>query len=43
MGLKLPWREAGPPSHLDDEVDSDHQVVNKETLSMDALQECAVS
>ena len=21
--LKLPWREAGPPNHLDDEVDSD--------------------
>ena len=29
-GSKLPWREAGPPSHYDDEVDSDHQVVNKE-------------
>ena len=21
--LKLPWREAGPPSHHDDKVDSD--------------------
>ena len=20
---KLPWREAGPPNHLDDQVDSD--------------------
>ena len=20
---KLPWREAGPPNHLDDKVDSD--------------------
>ena len=28
--FKLPWREAGPPDHLDDEVDSDHEVVNKE-------------
>jgi len=22
-GLKLPWREAGPPIHLDDKVDAD--------------------
>ena len=22
-GFKLPWREAGPPNHLDDKVDSD--------------------
>ena len=28
--FKLPWREAGPPNHLDDKVDSDQQVVNKE-------------
>ena len=28
--FKLPWREAGPPNHLDDEVDSNQQVVNKE-------------
>jgi len=21
--FKLPWREAGPPNHLDDKVDSD--------------------
>ena len=21
---KLPWREAGPPNHRDDKVDSDH-------------------
>ena len=28
--FKLPWREAGPPNHHDDKVDSDEQVVNKE-------------
>ena len=28
--FKLPWREAGPPSHFDDRVDSDQLVVNKE-------------
>ena len=28
--LKLPWREAGPPDHLNDEVDSDQYVVNQE-------------
>jgi len=28
-GFKLPWREAGPPNHHDDEVNSDQQVVNK--------------
>jgi len=28
--LKLPWREAGPPNHHNDEVDSDQYVVNKE-------------
>ena len=22
--FKFPWREAGPPNHLNDEVDSDH-------------------
>jgi len=27
---KVPWREAGPPNHLDDKVDSDQSVVNKE-------------
>ena len=26
----LPWCEAGPPNHLDDEVDPDQQVSNKE-------------
>jgi len=26
----LPWREAGPPNHHDDKVDSDQYVVNKE-------------
>ena len=28
--FKLPWREAGPPNHLNDKVDSDQYVVNKE-------------
>ena len=28
--FKLPWREAGPPNHHDDKVDSDQPVVNKE-------------
>ena len=28
--IKLPWREAGPPNHLDDAVVLDQQVVNKE-------------
>jgi len=28
--FKLPWREAGRPNNLDDKVDSNHQVVNKE-------------
>jgi hypothetical protein len=27
--LKLPWRQAGPHNHHDDEVDSDQQVVDK--------------
>ena len=27
--FKLPWREAGPPDHYDDKVDSDQKVVNK--------------
>ena len=27
--FKLPWREAGPPNHLNDAVNSDQQVVNK--------------
>jgi hypothetical protein len=27
---KNSWREAGPPDHLDDKVDSDQQVVDKE-------------
>ena len=29
-GFKLPWREADPPNHQDDKVDSDQKVVNKE-------------
>ena len=28
--LKLPWREAGPSNHLDDQADSDQQVANKD-------------
>ena len=28
--FKLPWREAGPPNHHDEKVDSDQQVVNQE-------------
>ena len=28
--FKLSWRKAGPPNHLDDGVDLDQQVVNKE-------------
>ena len=28
--FKFPWRKAGPPNHLDDEVDADQWVVNKE-------------
>ena len=28
--FKLPWREAGSPNHLDDKVDSDQYVDNKE-------------
>ena len=27
---KLPWREASPPNHHDDRVDSDQKVINKE-------------
>ena len=28
--FKLPWREASPPNHHDDKVDSDQQAVNEE-------------
>jgi len=28
--FKFPWREAGPPNHHDDKVDSDQKCVNKE-------------
>ena len=28
--FKLPWREAGPPNHHDDKVDSDQWVVSEE-------------
>ena len=33
--FKIPWREAGPPNHLDDKVDSDQRVVDQE-LSLSA-------
>jgi len=36
--FKLPWSEAGPPNHLDDKMDSDQWVVNKE-LSLPAREE----
>jgi hypothetical protein len=29
-GIQLPWREAGPPEHYNDEVDSDQYTVKKE-------------
>ena len=29
-GIQFPWREAGPPNHLDDRMNSDQSVVNKE-------------
>jgi hypothetical protein len=35
--FKLPWREAGPPNHLDDEVDSDQWVANKDARSTRSL------
>ena len=38
--IKLPWREAGPPNHHDDKVDSDQLVVNKE-LSLSGVQVAA--
>ena len=34
--FKLPWRQAGPPNHLDNKVDSDHEVVNNELSLCDA-------
>ena len=33
--FQLPWREAGPSKHLDDGVDSDQYVVNKEVSVFD--------
>ena len=30
LEFNLQWREADPQNHLDDKVDSDQQVVNKE-------------
>ena len=33
MEFKLPWCEAGPPNHHDDEVVSDQQVVKKNSVS----------
>jgi len=31
--MQTPWREAGPPNHHDDQVDSDQWVVTKTSLS----------
>ena len=28
--FKLPWRKSGPLNHLDDKVDPDKEVVNKD-------------
>ena len=40
--FKLPWREAGPPYHHDDQVDSDQKVVNKEfSLCRERRQWCS--
>ena len=36
--FKIPWREAGPPNHLDDKVDLDQELVNK-ALSLAGLAE----
>jgi len=37
-GIQLPWREAGPPNHHNDKVDSNQSVANKELfLSDDSL------
>jgi len=33
-GFRLPWREAGPSDHVDDQVDSDQKVFNKEVSRM---------
>jgi len=38
--FKLPWREAGSPNHLNDEVDSDQSVVNKELSQWVMGQRC---
>ena len=32
--IELPWREAGPPRHHDDKMDSDQEVFNKNSFSM---------
>ena len=37
--FKAPWREADPPDHHDDQIDSDQYVVNEEfSLSVGTLQ-----
>ena len=35
--FKLPWREAGPPIHLDDKVDSDQQVAKNKSRSLQGI------
>ena len=35
--FKRPWREAGPPSHHDDKVDSDLEVVHGEVAAAEGL------
>ena len=37
--FKLPRREAGPPNHHDDTVDSDQEVVNEEGLLLCEIEE----
>jgi hypothetical protein len=37
-GAKRPWREAGPPDHLNDEENLDQQVVNKTLCLSGAVQ-----
>ena len=33
--FKLPWREAGPPNHLDDKVESDQVVLTNSNMNYD--------
>ena len=38
---KLPWREAGPPNHLDDKVDSDQEVADNLFVGVEAQRQSA--